>query len=76
VSTECGARPVDGEVVDVDELKRNDLLFSARTPGFRPSWNRIIATDADTVTFVNGARVTKKWLGSTITVFRPTVVPT
>lgn len=74
MSTNCGATFSDGELVSVADLKRNDLLLSVREPGHPPSWNRVIATDEMTVTFGNGARVTKTWLGSRVTVFRPRVI--
>jgi hypothetical protein len=74
VSTECGANPLDGVSTAVGEVRLNDLVLSVRTPGHPPSWNRVVATDETTVTFVNGARVTKTWLGSRVTVFRPRVI--
>lgn len=74
MSIECGANPLDGVSTAVGEVRRNDLLLAVRTPGHPPSWNRVVATDETTVTFVNGARVAKTWLGALVTVFRPRVV--
>ena len=74
MSTKCGALWVHGEQVETKDVRRNDLLLSVRLPGHAPSWNRVVATDETTVTFVNSARVLKTWLGSHVTVFRPRVV--
>lgn len=74
MSTNCGALPVHGEQIETKDVRRNDLMLSVRLPGHPPSWNRVVATDETTVTFVNGARVTKIRLGSRVTVFRPRVI--
>lgn len=74
MSIECVVSPLDGVSTAVGEVRRNDLLLSVRLPGHPPSWNRVVAVNETTVTFVNGARVTKTWLGSHVMVFRPRVI--
>lgn len=75
MSTEC-SQAVAGAGFQATgaDVRKNDLVWSVRTPGFAPSWNRVVATDAATVTFANGARVTRAWLGGVVTLFRPRVI--
>lgn len=72
--TGCAGVADAGALVPASAIQKNDLVWSSRGPGRAPSWNRVVAADAQTVTFVNGARVTREWFGGMVPVFRPRVI--